>query len=85
MVVAAVEKVPAPNERRGHAVKPRHGFFAADARIAVLPVASGAEVGGFLKANVATDSAFADRRWSGVGMPYILYGSAMKPTFSAAC
>src|SRR5262249_4961013 len=28
-------------------------FFAGDARIAVLPAASGAELGGFLKANVA--------------------------------
>jgi hypothetical protein len=42
LVVAAVEKVPAPKNRRGkHAVKRQHGFFAGDARIAVLPAATG--------------------------------------------
>src|SRR6516165_4333610 len=36
LVVAAVEKVPAPKNRsgkHGHAVKRQHGFFAGDARI----------------------------------------------------
>ena len=56
LVVAAVEKVPAPKQKRGHAVKRQHGFFAGDARIAVLPVASGAELGAFVKANVAAGS-----------------------------
>ena len=59
MVVAAVEKVPAPKNREGkhgHAVKRQHGFFAGDARIAVLPTATGAELGAFLKANVAANS-----------------------------
>jgi hypothetical protein len=44
LVVAAVEKVPAPKNRSrnyGHAVERLHGFFAGDARIAVLPAATG--------------------------------------------
>jgi transposase-like protein len=52
LVVAAVEKVPAPKNRsgkHGHAVKRQHGFFAGDAGIAVLPAATGAELGPFLK------------------------------------
>src|SRR5271169_5422855 len=59
MVVAAVEKVPAPKNKKGkhgHAVKRQHGFFAGDARVAVLPAATGAELGAFLKANVAANS-----------------------------
>ena len=53
------KKVPAPKNRsrkHGHAVKRQHGFFAGNARIAVLPAASGAELGVFLKANVAANS-----------------------------
>jgi len=56
LVVAAVEKVPAPknnNAKHGHAVKRQHGFFAGNARIAVLSAATGGELGAFLKANVA--------------------------------
>jgi hypothetical protein len=52
LVVAAVEKVPAPKNNRGkhgHAVKRQHGFVAGGARIAVLPTATGAELGAFLK------------------------------------
>jgi transposase-like protein len=56
LVVAAVEKVPAPKEKRGHAIKRQHGFFAGNARIAVLPAANGEELGAFLKANVAAGS-----------------------------
>src|ERR1700752_2764421 len=59
LVVAAVEKVSAPKNRsgkHGHAVKRQHGFFAGDARIAVLRAATGAELGAFLKANVAANS-----------------------------
>ena len=59
LVVAAVEKVPAPKNKKGkhgHAVKRQHGFFAGDARIAVLPAASGADLGAFVKANVAAGS-----------------------------
>jgi hypothetical protein len=51
LVVAAVEKVPAPKNKKGkhrHAVKRQHGFFAGNARIAVLPAATGAELGAFL-------------------------------------
>ena len=56
MVVAAVEKVPAPqnrNGKHGHAVKRQHGFFAGNARIAVLPAATAIELGAFLTDNVA--------------------------------
>src|SRR5438046_6879195 len=56
LVVAAVEKVPAPknkNAKHGHAVKRQHGCFAGNARIAVLSAATGGELGAFLKANVA--------------------------------
>src|SRR5271169_615416 len=59
LVVAAVEKVPAPKNKKGkhgHSLKRQHGFFAGDARIAVLPAATGAELGAFLKANVAAHS-----------------------------
>jgi transposase-like protein len=52
---AHVEKVPAPKNKKGkhgHAVKRQHGFFAGNARIAVLPAATGA----FLKENVAAQS-----------------------------
>src|SRR5271163_1315565 len=59
LVVAAVEKVPAPKNKKGkhgHAVKRQHGFFAGNARIAVLPAATGAALGAFLKANVAAQS-----------------------------
>jgi transposase-like protein len=59
LVVAAVEKVPAAKNRQGrhgHAVKRQHGFFAGNARIAVLPAATGAELGAFLKDNVAAGS-----------------------------
>src|SRR5207302_1397910 len=48
LVVAAVEKVPAPKNQKGkhgHAVKRQHGFFAGNGRIAVLPAATGAELG----------------------------------------
>jgi hypothetical protein len=37
-------------------VASQHGFFAGDARSAVLPAATGAELGAFLKANVAANS-----------------------------
>jgi transposase-like protein len=48
--------VPAPkNEtaKHRHAAKRQHGLFAGGARIAVLPAATGAELGAFLKANIA--------------------------------
>src|SRR5260370_988491 len=59
LVVAAVEKVPAPKNKTGkhrHAVKLQHGFYAGNPRIAVLPAATGVELGAFLKANVAAGS-----------------------------
>ena len=48
LVVAAVEKVPGLKNKKGkhgHAAKGQHGFFAGNARIAVLPAATGAELG----------------------------------------
>src|SRR6478672_6178648 len=74
--VAAVEKVPAPKNKKdkhGHAVKRQHGFFAGNARIAVLPAATGAELGAFLKANVVAGShlltdGFADYRGGDAGL-----------------
>ena len=65
LVVAAVEKVPAPKNKKakhGHAVKRQHGFFAGDARIAVLPTATGAELGAFLKGECRPRVSSADRR-----------------------
>jgi hypothetical protein len=59
LVVAAVEKMPALKNKKGkhgHAVKRQHGFFAGNARIAVLPAATGAELGAFLTENVAAAS-----------------------------
>jgi transposase-like protein len=59
LVVAAVEKVPAPRNRtgrHGHAIKRQHGFYAGNIRIAVLPAANAAELGAFIKANVAARS-----------------------------
>ena len=59
LVVAAVEKVPPLKNKKGkhgHAVKRQHGFFAGNARIAVLPAATGAELGAFLTENVAAAS-----------------------------
>ena len=75
LVVAAVEKVPAPKNQsgnHGHAIKRQHGFFAGDARIAVLPTATGVELGAFLKSNVAANShlltdGFAGYRRAGLG------------------
>jgi hypothetical protein len=75
LVVAAVEKVPAPKNKKGkhgHAVKRQHGFFAGNARIAVLPVATGAELGGFLTENVAAGS-------------YLLTGGVIKDQQVASC
>jgi hypothetical protein len=43
-----------------HAVERPHGFSAGNARIAVLPAATGAKLGAFLKANIG-QIASADR------------------------
>ncbi len=59
LVVVAIEKIPAPKNqagKHGHAVKRQHGFYAGAARIAVLRAASGAELGAFIKTNVAAKS-----------------------------
>jgi transposase-like protein len=68
LVVVAVEKVPAPRNEKGefgHAVKRQHGFFAGDARIAVLPAATGIELGAFLRANVEPKSHLLTDGFSG--------------------
>jgi hypothetical protein len=52
LVFVAVEKVPGPQDqsgKHGHAAKRQNGFCTGDARIAVLPSATGAELGAFLK------------------------------------
>src|SRR4051794_32388679 len=75
LVVAAIEKLPAPKNKKGkhgHAVKRQHRFFAGNARIAVLPSATSAELGAFLKDYVAAQShlltdgerVFVRLRWS---------------------
>lgn len=59
LVVAVVEKVPAPRNKTGdfgHAVKRQQGFFAGSLRIAVLPAATGQELGAFLRNNVVANS-----------------------------
>ena len=59
LVVAAVEKVAAAKNEDGkytHAVQRQHGFFAGDARIAVLSAATSAELGAFIKTNIAANS-----------------------------
>ena len=59
LVVAVVEKVPAPKNKsgkHGHAVKRQHGFYAGSIRIAVLPAATADELGAFIKSNVAAKS-----------------------------
>ena len=68
LVVIAVEKVPAPrneNGEYGHAIKRQQGFYAGNARIAVLPAASGAELGAFLRANVEAKSHLLTDGFSG--------------------
>jgi hypothetical protein len=68
LVVAAVEKVPAPKNRtgkHGHAVKRQHGFFAGDARIAVLPAATGPDLGASLKPKSPAKSYLMTDRFAG--------------------
>jgi ISXO2-like transposase domain len=68
LVVAAVETVPAPKNKQGKhgpAVTRQHGFIAGNARIAVLPTATGAKLGAFLKANVAARSHLPTDRFAG--------------------
>jgi hypothetical protein len=84
LVVAAVEKVPAPKNKKGkrsHAVKRQHGFFAGNARIAVLPAAAtGAELGAFLKANLAAGSHLLTDGFAGYRGPEAGLGEHLKHT-----
>ena len=57
--MAAVEKLPAPQEKRDHAVKRQLGFLACDTRIAVSPAAGGVELGAFLNTNLAAGLRYA--------------------------
>lgn len=68
LVIAAIEKVPAPRNKmgkHGHAVKRQHGFYAGNVRIAVLPAANATELGAFIKANVAAKSHLLTDGFSG--------------------
>jgi len=68
LVVAAIEKVPAPKNKKGkhgHAVKRQQGFYAGNARIAVLSAASAAELGAFVKTNIAAKSHLLTDGFSG--------------------
>jgi transposase-like protein len=80
VVVAAVEKVPAPNNKKGHAVKRQHGFFAGAARLTVLPAASGAELGAFVKANVAAGSHLLSDGFAGYRSQQAALGDHLKHT-----
>ena len=80
LVVAAVEKVPAPKDKTGHAVKRQHGFFAGNMRIAVLPAANGAELGAFVKANVAAGSHLLTDGFAGYGSQQADLGKHLKHT-----
>src|SRR5258708_12384207 len=56
LVVVAVEKVPAPKNKkgkRGHAVKRQHGFFARNPRIALLPAPTRPDPPAFPKPSLA--------------------------------
>src|SRR5256885_10157401 len=83
LVVAAVEKVPAPhnqNGKSGHAVKRQHGFFAGNARIAVLPAATAVELGAFLKDNVAAGSRLLTDGFAGYPGRDAALAEHLKPT-----
>ena len=80
LVVAAVEKVPAPKDKKGHAVKRQHGFFAGNVRIAVLPAANGAELGAFVKANVAAGSRLLTDGFAGYASQQADLGEHLKHT-----
>ena len=83
LVVAAVEKVPAPKNKKGkygHAVTRQHGFFAGNARIAVLSAATGVELGAFLKANVAAGAHLLTDGFAGYGGRDAALGEHLKHT-----
>jgi len=68
LVVMAIEKKWAPKRQDGrhsHAVERQHGFIAGNARIAVLPAATGTELGKFLRSNVKSKSRLLTDGFSG--------------------
>jgi transposase-like protein len=83
LVVIAVEKVPAPKNKNGkhaHAVKRQQGFYAGSARIAVLPAATGEELGRFLKANIEAKSHLLTDGFSGYQGKDAALGDHLKHT-----
>ncbi len=83
LVVLAGEKKPAPknkNGQHGHALKRQHGFYAGNARIAVLPAASASELGGFLKDNVAAKSHLVTDGFAGYQGKKAALGEYLKHT-----
>jgi len=81
LVVLAVEKVPAPKAKAaGHAVQRQHGFYAGAARIAVLPAATGADLGAFLKTNIAPRSHLLTDGFSGYQAQAADLGAHLKHT-----
>ena len=82
LVVAAIEKVPTPkkNGKHGHALKRQHGFYAGAARIAVLPAATGEELGRFVKTNIAAGSHLLTDGFSGYQAKEAALGDHLKHT-----
>jgi transposase-like protein len=82
LVVAAIEKIPAPkrNGKHGHALKRQHGFYAGAARIAVLPAATAEELGRFLKTNIQAKSHLLTDGFSGYQGKDAALGDHLKHT-----
>ena len=82
LVVAAIEKVPAPktNGKHGHALKRQHGFHAGAAWISVLPAATGEELGRFLKSNIQARSYLLTDGFSGYQGKDAALGDHLKHT-----
>ena len=75
--------MPAPKNKKGkygHAVTRQHGFFAGNARIAVLSAATGVELGAFLKANVAAGAHLLTDGFAGYGGRDAALGEHLKHT-----
>jgi hypothetical protein len=75
--------VPAPKNKmrkHEHAVRRQHGFFAGNARIAVLSAATSAELGAFLKANVAAGANLLTDGFAGYGGRDAALGEHLKHT-----
>ena len=73
LVVAAVEKLPAPQEKRDHAVKRQLGFLAGDARIVVSPAAGGGRTRRFSENQARGRFASPDRRVCQLPQPEVCW------------